>query len=183
MSGDTYKRLVRAGVRDQANAYREEIRKRLQNQGKTRKEIKQIVDEEVWVQFKPLVEKHEKQKEKQKEEKADTLIGCPQNVDQLLDPQYNENDPGIWIRDGIVWAAQEIRRVVQDKDGNTTINIENAKKPPPTAWAVFVIEAYARKPPAQRAELITKVMPFANRSYENIPEKEQQTSFSIDDIS
>lgn len=158
-------RLQKLGLRDAAEAYREEVRIRRKGSGENRDAASLAAWGEMWDVFKPIVEKQEKDKEQEKES-GDTLTGCTTDVDQYLDPDYSETDPGRWIRDGLIWAASEIRRVVVDTAEGTTIDLQFAKTKPPTAWAIFCLESYARKPPSQRGELISKALPFALKRHD-----------------
>jgi hypothetical protein len=86
------------------------------------------------------------------------------DIDSLLDPHYSETVPARWIRDGLIWVAAEFRRVVSDSPDQSTINLHQAKVPPPTPWAIFVLESFARRNPAKRADLISRVLSFASKS-------------------
>ena len=173
-------RLQRAGIRDAAEAYREEVRRRIaQAQGGKRRDrdaVSVAAWQEMWDVFRPAVERWEKAKAKADEESS--LAGCPNaaDLDELLDPDYSEKDPGKWLRDGLLWVAAEIRRVVLDTDEGVVVDFTRASCPPPTAWAVFCVEAFARKRPAQRAELIARVMPFATRSHDDPADPDGQNS-------
>ena len=157
------RRLARAGVRDAADAFREEVRQRLASEagGKTRN--RQAVTTAAWMgmwdHFRPIVERIEQDKAAER-----PLIGSPEDPDEYLDPHYSETDPGRWLRDGLIWVAAEIRRVVIDAEDGTHIDLTRARTPPPTAWAVFCLESFARLRPAKRGELIGRVLPFAERS-------------------
>ncbi len=161
-------RLSKAGLRNVAEAYREEVRRRIaQAQGgktRDRDSVSAAAWQEMWDTFRPVVERREEQQAEGANEPD--LAGCAADLDDLLDPEYTETDPGKWLRDGLIWAAAEIRRVVIDSDEGTTVDLTRAKSPPPTAWAVFCVETFARKKPSQRGELIGKVLPFATRSHD-----------------
>jgi hypothetical protein len=168
-------RLTAACLRVPAEAYRDEVRKRLAKERGGEKRDREAVNddswEEMWELFLPLVEQVEKKKEKEreKEKRAEsgderTLSVLTDDIDKFLDPNYSENDPGKWLRDGLIWTAAEIRRVVLDSENETTIDLARAKTPPPTAWAVFCLESFARKSPDKRSDLIARVLTFATRS-------------------
>jgi len=159
-------RLSKAGLRDAAESLREEIRLRRKGAGEDRDSASQAAWAEMWDTFRPVVERWEKGQFKETET---PLTGCPIDVDPFLDPDYTEKDPGKWLRDGLIWTAAEIRRVVIDSDEGTRIDLARARTKPPTAWAVFCLESFARKPPAKRGELIARVLPFATRSHETAP--------------
>lgn len=163
-------RLSKAGLRNAAEAYREEVRRRLaQDQGgkeRDRDQVSAAAWQEMWDAFRPTVELWEKGQQGQGDEEL-ALFGCPEDVDAFLDPNYTEQDPGKWLRDGLIWTAAEIRRVVTDTSAGVVIDLTKAKTKPPTAWAVFCLESYARRPPAKRADLIAKVLPFATKATED----------------
>jgi len=164
------RRLGGAGLQAQADAYREEIRRRLaRERGGSSRDREAVNDEswrEMWEVFKPLVERREKEKEKAAAKDSDgrTLVGLPDDVGPFLDPNYAEKDPGKWIRDGLLWTAAEIRRVLTDSGNETTVDLARAKTPPPTVWAVFCLESYAWKAPDKRGDLIARVLTFATRT-------------------
>jgi hypothetical protein len=172
-------RLSRAGLRNAAEAYREEVRRRiLRGQEKRdRDAASEGAWGEMWDLFRPLVEKCEASKAGGTEDASAPLLGCETDLEQFLDPHYTEQDPGKWLRDGLIWVASEIRRVVVDSEEGTTVVLSRAKTPPPTAWAVFVLESFARKPPEKRGELITRVLPFAQRSHEAPENPEPEDGF------
>ena len=156
-------RLSKAGLRNVAEAYREEVRIRLAaaQGGKDRDRDKVSLQawQEMWDLYRPVVERLE-QKDQAGEPDPLTWM-LDEDLDQFLDPYYEEADPGKWLRDGLLWTAAEIRRVVADSGEGTTVDLSRAKSKPPTAWAVFCLEAYARKPPSRRGDLIAQVLRFA----------------------
>jgi hypothetical protein len=193
-------RLSSAGLRHAADAYREEVRQRLARckpKGTTKEQLLEDAWNEMWEVFKPPLERWEKEREKEKVPEAPKtpepqvppepqLVGCTDDLDQFLDPLYSETDPGKQLRDGLLWTAFEIRRIVTDSENTTTIDLARAKTPPPTAWAVFCLESFARKPPDKRAELIGRVLPFATRAHNPSPPKTEQLEEDggfLDDIS
>lgn len=162
-----YNRLYRFGLRPAADAYKDEVRQRRKAAGDDKRAANQAAEDAMWDAFRPAVEQLEKQQlEKQEQEGIAPLAGCADDVDQFLDPDYTETDPGKWLRDGLIWTAAEIRRVVVDSDGTTTVDLSRAHTKPPTAWAVFCLESFARKPIDKRGELIARVLPFAMRSHD-----------------
>ena len=154
-------RLSKLGLRPAAEAYKEEVRQRLKAAGEDRDVANNKAWEAMWDEFRPVVERLERASDGETH-----LAGRTDDVDQFLDTNYNETDPGKRLRDGLIWVAEEIRRVVTDSDDGTSVNLARAKTPPPSAWAVFCLEGFAAKPPAKRLELIAKVLPFATRSHD-----------------
>jgi hypothetical protein len=176
-----FNRLAKCGFRPQAEAYKEEVRRQRRAAGDTRNVANQVAEDAMWVLFGPIVEQWEAQQLQQQEQlqlqqqqlqqqqpkpDPDCLIGCTDDVDQFLDPDYSQPDPGRWLRDGLIWTAAEIRRVVTDSPEGITINLARAQTPPPTAWAVFCLESFARLAPSKRGDLIARVLPFATKSHE-----------------
>lgn len=160
----TYNRLARCGLRPAAESYKEEVRLRRKAAGDDRATASRTAEDAMWEVFKPALERAEKQQDRAGVDPP--LTGCTDDLNQFLDPDYHETDPGKWLRDGLIWTAAEIRRVVIDSDEGTKVDLARASTKPPTAWAVFVLEAFARKPPDKRGELIGRVMPFATRTHE-----------------
>lgn len=156
-------RMARLGLRPAADALREEIRARHKAAGMTRDKASEAAWIEMAAVFEPIAEKLE-----QEQASGDDapLQGCTDDLAPLLDPAYSEADPGKRLRDGLLWTAEEIRRVVRDTNEGTTIDLARASTPPPSAWAVFCLESYARKPVAARAELIARVIPFATKGHD-----------------
>ena len=158
-------RLAQLGLRKVAEAYREEVRPRLKVKSKTRDEASLAAWTEMWKLFEPVCEMWEKEREGRPDGET-PLLGCADDLDQFLDPTYSETDPGKWLRDGLLWTAAEIRRVVRDSAEGTSVDLARAKIPPPTPWAVFCLEEFARKPPSKRGDLIARVMPFATKQHD-----------------
>jgi hypothetical protein len=160
-------RLNTTGLRQAADTYREEVRTRLVKENGGAKRNREAVNdaswEEMWEVFRPAVERWEKEK---RDSEPPQLLGCSDDLEEFLDPNYSESDPGKWLRDGLIWTAAEIRRVVRDSPDGTTVDLARAKTPPPTAWAVFCLESFARKSPDKRSDLIARVLTFATRSHD-----------------
>lgn len=152
-------RLARIGLREAADAYRDEVRKRRKASGEERDAANEGSWEDMAALFLPAAERIESGS-------SQTLSGCAEDPDQYIDPDYHETDPGKWIRDGLLWTAAEIRRVVIDSPEGASIDLRRAKTKPPTVWAIFCLEGFGRKPPAQRVDLIAKVLPFATKAHD-----------------
>lgn len=166
-SAAVYNRLARCGLRPAAEAYKNEVRLRRKAAGDDRATAVQAAEDAMLDLFIPLCKAREEAEAQKKQQQSDPpLTGCVDDLDQFLDPEYAESDPGKWLRDGLIWTAAEIRRVVIDSADGTSVDLTRASTPPPTAWAVFCLEAFARRPPSKRGELIPRVMPFATRSHE-----------------
>jgi hypothetical protein len=159
-------RIMRLGLRSPAEALREEVRLRHRAAGKDKAEALTLAWAAMWEEFRPTVERLEGQANGAGRQ----LLGTTDDLDTLLNPAYHEPDAGRRLRDGLVWAAEEIRRIVSDApDGETVIDLARASVPPPTAWAVFVVEHYAMKAAKDRGELIARVMPLAAKQHDAQP--------------
>ena len=177
-----FARLSKVKIRELAEAYLEQVRLRLAaeitskvERQRQKTEINAKAWEDMWQTFEPAVKRLEKEQKKQaNNEEQPALTGIPDNVDALLDPDYSETDPGKWIRDSLLWTAAEISRVVQTSPEGTTLNFNRAKTPPPHAFAVTCMGAFALKP---TTALITKVLPFATKSHETTEIPPENESF------
>ncbi len=173
-------RLSRVGLRNIAEAYKEEVRQRLartakeeakkdpNNHGKGNNDRQAATDAawaDMWELFRPIVQRIEKEKAEIKAAAKiqGNLIEKTPNLDDFLDPNYDDSKPENWVRDGLLWTAKEIARVVSDTAEGTVVDLNKAKTPLPVPYAYFVLTGYARRPPEKRIELITKVLPFANK--------------------
>jgi hypothetical protein len=183
-------RTTKLGIRPLADALRNEIRARHLNTGATRNNAGRAAWDEMWQHVRPVVEHLEARAAKQHAANPDNppepaLIGSPDDPTPHLDPDYSERDPGKRLRDGLLWTAEEIRRVVRDPGPHgatesvvttTTIDLARAATPPPSAWAIFLLETYARQSPEDRAkDLIARVLPFATRDHDPIPQNDNDS--------
>ena len=148
-------RLRAAGLWDQAEAYREEVRKRLKSEGKGRAEAVEQAWSEMAELFLPLTEAS------QQTSALEVVFGG--SIDELLDSEYSETDGRRRIRDSMFWVAEEFRRVVEDRPTGTIVDFTKAAVPPPTVFAVQVVEFYAATKD-RRGELINKIVTFADKS-------------------
>lgn len=184
MHAAIYKRLVKAGLREAVDSYKDEVRRRRKAAGDDRATAGETAEDAMREVFGPVLDRWEKQQAGANTEPDLTGCAAPGDLDQILDPDYTETDPGKWLRDGLLWTAAEIRRVVIDSDQGTRVDLARARTRPPTAWAVFCLEAFARKKPCQRGELIAKVLPFATRSHDVTGDggQRQEDGGFLDDI-
>ena len=167
-------RLGKAGLRNQAEAYMDEVRHRIgRDQGgkqRDRAEVNAAAWSEMWDTFRPCVERIEQQIKKQKTEKVPppepALTGLPADIDSVLDPDYTEPDPGKQLRDGLLWTVSEWMRVVRDTPEGPVITLDRAGSPPPNAYALFILSSYALAPGDKRRDLISRSLAFATRGYD-----------------
>jgi hypothetical protein len=170
-----YQRLDKFGLRDAAETYKEEVRKRLGQEqgGKTRDRaaVRQQAEDAMWELFKPVVE----QREAEERAECPSLKGIPADTDSVLDKSYSEPNPGAQLRDGLLWAAMEWMRVIRDTEDGPVASINAASTPPPNPFALFVLESYALAGIERRRELITRALAFATKSHD-APQEPQSTT-------
>jgi hypothetical protein len=164
-------RLSRAGLKEQAHAFMDEVRTRVGEErgGKrrNRKEVTAIAWEQMWEVFKPAVEKRELQL-KQQDNPCQMIEGLPdRTTDDILDPEYHERDRGKQIRDGVLWAAMEFDRVIQDTPDGPIAHLDDASVPPPNAFAIGTLRTYALSPIEKRRDLIARALAFASKAHDN----------------
>lgn len=188
MATANYRRLERFGLRDAADTYKEEVRKRLaQEQGgkdRDRAAVRQQSEEAMWELFEPICEQREAERQaaeealrkaKEVEPPAPQLNGMPTDADSVLDPDYTEGDPGRQLRDAWLWVVMEWIRVIRDTDEGPIASIEAAASPPPNPFALFVLSTYALSGIDKRRELITRALGFATKSHDTPPDEPQGT--------
>ena len=87
-------RLRGAGILDQADVYREEVRRRLVAEKGKKAGHNDAINleswEEMWRVFGPVCERHEKS-----QDATPQLVGLPdRTTNKILDPEYHERDRG-----------------------------------------------------------------------------------------
>ena len=186
----TAHRLSSAGLRRQADAYRDQVRRRIaKEQGGSKRNREAVLNaayEEMWEVFKPAVEKYEEDKQakqdkqnEQPENETPQLQGMPdRTTDDILDPKYAEKDPGKQLRDGLLWAALEFDRVIEDTDNGPVAHLNDASSPPPNAFAVGTLRTYALSPTEKRRDLIGRALAFAAKTHDQpIPDSTDEGAF------
>jgi hypothetical protein len=148
-------KLRAAGVWDQAEAYREEVRRRLKSEGQGRAEAVNQAWTAMAEKFLPLTEAV------QQTPSLEVVLGGA--IDEILDSEYMETDSRKRIRDSMFWVAEEFRRIVEDRPTGTVVDFRKAAMRPPTVFAIQMVETYAATKD-RRADLIGKIMPFADKS-------------------
>ena len=199
-----YRRLKRAGLHAPADALREAlicIFKAENETAEKSKPNKQLV-EEAWREmgevFTSPLEKIETLKEKlnQAKEKLNqvketptlkdptpTFQGYAGELDDLVDPDYQETDAGKRIRDSWLWAGFAFRRITRDyADGSTVMDFSKAKTPPPTDMAVGIAESYGVRPPDDRRGLYDKMALFAVKSHTPKDDSEEVDTSEADAV-
>ena len=159
---EIYNRLDRFGLRPIVDAYKQEVRLRYKAEGHDRATARQAAEDAMWTVVGPYVERLEGTE-------APQLAGLPANPDSVVDPDYAEPDPGKQLRDGLLWAAFEWMRVVQQTDSGPVANIAAASKPPPNGFALLTLSTYALSDIDRRRELITRALAFTTKSHSDMP--------------
>jgi hypothetical protein len=119
--------LRKAGLWEEADQYRERVRQRLRDAGKAKQEAVAGAWEEMWDMYRPAVEQYEK---RQQDAATAQLAGMPKRTtDDILDPNYTELDRGKQIRDGVLWAAMEFDRVIEETESGPVAHLEDARRP------------------------------------------------------
>jgi hypothetical protein len=154
-------RLGKLGIRGLADAYRQEIIIRQKASGKSSDEANAVAWDEMWEIGKPIVERLERGGELPQQ-----IEGIPADLDSVLDPNYAETDQGKQLRDAWLWVVFEWMRVIRDGDEGTVVHIEAASKPPPNAFALFVLSTYALSSVEKRRDLISRALTFASKSHD-----------------
>ena len=164
MDVENYNRINAVGIRSAADAYRAEVRQRLQAEGMNKTPARRQAELKMWEAFKPTVEKLELEVESKTPEPR--LAGLPANVDSVLDSSYSEVDPGKQLRDGWLWAVLEWMRVIRDTDDGPIAALSSASTPPPNAFALFVLSTYALAGADKRRDLVSRSLSFAAKGHD-----------------
>ena len=142
--------LRKGGWWEEADKYREETRQRLRTEGKS----KQVAVSEAWdtmaEKYLPLVERAESGFRTILPDKAES-------VDDMTDPDYQEADPVIQLRDAYAWIAAEFHRMVSDHETGTVLDFGRASAPPPIGLACSIAQTWAAKPREQRTGLFREI--------------------------
>lgn len=156
-------RLKKAGVWEEADHYREEVRQRLREDGKNKQEAVEGAWDVMDEKYEPIMAREEAASDDQPPQ----LPGMPDNTDSAIDPEYTETDPGKQLRDGLLWAALEFERVIRDTDSGPVATIPAASTLPPNAYGLFVLRTYALSPLEKRRDLIGRSLAFATKAHDN----------------
>jgi hypothetical protein len=110
------------------------------------------------------------------------FVGYVGSINDILDPNYTETDPGKRIRDSWLWVGFEFRRITVDEaKGYTTQDFSKASTPPPTPLAVMIAEEYAQCPPGSRRDLFTRLIGFAEKGHATPTDIERRAPISEGD--
>ena len=177
-------RIDYAKLKWQFDAYFGEVKRRLLKENKARGDDRaQFVDqawEESWRVFQPAVEKSEKDRKKQDTQQTApaTIPGMPdRTTDDILDPEYAEPNRAKQLRDGLLWAAMEFDRVIEDTNDGPVAHLEDASIPPPNAFAIGIMRTYALSPVDKRHTLITRALAFASKDTDQPEDNPEDDAF------
>lgn len=162
----TMERLREVGLWRPAEAYREEVRKRLKSEGKGRAEAVNQAWKATCDLFLPLAE--------QATATPGFRVVLPdgaESYDAIVDAGYNETDDARQMRDVYRWIKEELHRVVVDHSTGTIVDFRLAKTPPPTGLACKILETWAAKPREKRDGLYEKIQKNLS-SFKESPEAE-----------
>jgi hypothetical protein len=142
--------LRQTGLWAEADQYREQARQRLRDDGKGKQEAVEGAWDAMAEKFLPLAE----------QATPGFRVVLPdgaESYDDFVDPDYNETDDAVQMRDVYRWIKQEFHRVVVDHSTGTIADFRLAKTPPPTGLACKILETWASKPPDKRDQLYEKI--------------------------
>ena len=158
--------LRRVDLWEEAQEFREQVRQRLRADGKT----KQEAVEEAW---REMAEKYVPIAEQSQPAFQVVLPDGAESLDDIVDPDYDETDDAVQMRDAYRWIKEEFHRVVVDQSNGTVVDFQLAKKLPPTGLACKILETWASKPLDKRDGLYEKIQKYLSLSKE-LPEAEPQ---------
>ena len=142
--------LRQAGLWKEAEQYREAARQRFRDEGKTKQEAVSAAWDEMAEKYLPLAEKAEPGFQTIFPDGA----GC---FDDLIDPDYEETDDAVQMRDGYRWIADEFPRIVLDRPTGTVVDYGLFRTPPPMGLACNILETWAAKPREKRDGLYREI--------------------------
>lgn len=143
-------KLRAVGVWDAAEAYREEVRKRLKSEGKGRAEAVNQAWKATCDLFLPLAE--------QAKPGFQTILpDGAKCFDDALDSEYTETDPMRQMRDAYLWLLAEFPRIVSDHGASSVLDLRKASTRPPVGIAISIGQAWAAKPCRARDGLYREI--------------------------
>ncbi len=152
--------LRRAGLWDEAELYREDVRQRLRTEGTSKQEAVAAAWREMADHFEPIARKIEALQREQAR-----FVGYAGDVDEITDPDYLQPDAGKRFRDAFVWVGDEFRRITTDSPTGTQMDFSRARTRPPSPLAIQIAEHYAIQPPGKRTELLARLAGFATKTH------------------
>ena len=145
--------LRQTGLWAEADQYREQARQRLRDDGKGKQEAVAAAWDAMAEKFLPLAE--------QATPGFQTILpDGAESYDDIVDPDYDETDDAVQMRDLYRWIKEEFHRVVVDHSTGTIVDFRLAKTPPPTGLACNILETWAAKPRHKRDGLYREVRAY-----------------------
>ena len=138
--------LRRAGLWEEAERFREEVRQRLRTEGKNKQEA-------VAASWREMAEKYVPIAEQAGPPFQTILPDGAKCFDDLVDPDYSEADDAVQMRDVYRWIKEEFPRVVSDRLAGTVVDYRLFRTPPPQGLACNILESWAARPVGQRTGL------------------------------
>ncbi len=143
-------RLRKAGLWEEAEAFREETRHQLRVEGKTKTEAVSEAWDAMAAKYLPLVE--------QAGPPFQTILpDDAECFDDLVDPEYSEADDAVQMCDVYRWLKAEFHRVVSDRPAGTVVDYRLFRTPPPQGLACSILETWAAKPRDKRDGLFREI--------------------------
>lgn len=142
--------LRRAGLWEEADKFREEVRQRLRDDGKGKHEAVEGAWGAMAKRYLPLVE--------QSLPSFQTIL--PQGAkcfDDLVDPDYTQADDAAQMRDVYRWIKDEFPRIVEDRPAGTVVDYRRFQTPPPLGLACNILETWASLPREKRTGLYREI--------------------------
>jgi hypothetical protein len=140
-------RLKRAGLWEQANHYREEVRQRLRAEGKSKEEAVEAAWAAMAEKSLPLAEQAKPAFGRACLAATEARLAPEPLAPIDLDANYSEKDLLRATVDSIAWAATERRRLMVPSDtGGYKVDYSRASTKPPTAMAMDMVEYYVAYP-------------------------------------
>jgi len=142
--------LRKAGLWDQADQFREEARQRLRDKGMDKAEAVAQAWDEMAAKYEPLAETAEPPFQT-------ILPDGAECFDDIVDPDYQEADDAVQMRDIYRWIKEEFPRIVEDRPSSTVVDYRLFQTPPPTGLACSILETWAAKPCQKRDGLFREI--------------------------
>ncbi len=173
------------------------LRREYKSQGVERGLAVDKAREDAWTLLRPPLESIEALKDELKQAKEEAkqvkhylgiaFEGYAGELDDIIDPEYQEADAGKRLRDAFVWVGDEFRRITVDSlddcrpPGTVTVmDFSKATTRPPTVLAVQIAEEYGRCSPGSRRDLFSKLISFSVKSHTPKEDSEQADTSEAD---
>ncbi len=142
--------LRKAGLWEEADQYREEVRQRLREEGRGKAESVSQAWDEMTAKYEPLAEQSQPQFQT-------ILPDGAERFEDIVDPDYQEADDAVQMRDAYRWIRDEFPRIVEDRPAGTVVDYRRFQTPPPVGLACNILETWASKPREKRDGLYREI--------------------------